>query len=229
MAVHTLKGMALAAVLLAGTTAARAQSDTTGSNTSSSSASFSTKIAPPAHATYDNKYEVYGGFNFMNFQAGQVLPKRMNFAGAEANGLYYLTTKLAVGGDYRFEGGTTPVLANPYVRNRPTVFMHTIMGGAQYRGPKNHYAAINYHAYFGAAHGIFTYSTKNLNDQQFALTGLYTNRTAPMAALGGSVDFNYTKNIAIRLAPDLIIEHFGNETREFVYVSGGIVWRIGKK
>ena len=40
--------------------------------------------------TYDNKYEVYGGLNYMNFQAGQNLPKRMNLGGGEFLGTYWL-------------------------------------------------------------------------------------------------------------------------------------------
>jgi len=36
------------------------------------------KIATAAPVTYDNKYELYGSINFMNFMAGQNLPKRMN-------------------------------------------------------------------------------------------------------------------------------------------------------
>jgi hypothetical protein len=47
-------------------------------------------------------------------------------------------------------------------------------------------------------------------------------------ALGGSVDFNLKKNWAIRLSPDLILEHFGSEWREFVAVSGGVIYRWGK-
>jgi hypothetical protein len=50
-----------------------------------------------------------------------------------------------------------------------------------------------------------------------------------MAALGGSVDINKSKNWAIRLSPDLILEHFGSETREFFAISGGVVYRIGKR
>ncbi len=49
-----------------------------------------------------------------------------------------------------------------------------------------------------------------------------------MAALGDSLDFNYSKNIAVRLQPDLILEHFGTETREFFAISAGIVYRFGK-
>ena len=54
-------------------------------------------------------------------------------------------------------------------------------------------------------------------------------RWAPVVALGGSVDINRSKNWAIRLSPDLILEHFGTGTREFFAISGGVVYRIGKR
>ena len=189
------------------------------------------KLGPSAQATYDNRYEVYGGINFENFQAGQNLPKRMNFAGAEALGAIWLTGRLGVAADYRFEGGTTPVFANP-IYNRVAVFQNNIMGGVQYRGPKGRYAAIDYHALAGVSQGKFDSATSQYHGVAPPLTpsqlGLYTNRTKPMFALGGSVDFNYSKNIAVRLQPDLILEHYGTELREFVAVSGGIVYRFGK-
>lgn len=190
------------------------------------------KLAPNAHATYDNRYEAYGGINFMNGQAGQNLPKRMNFAGAEGLGTYWLTNHLGVAIDYRFEGGTTPVFANP-IYNRVAVFENIGMAGVQYRGPKGRYAAIDCHALGGFANGKFDSATTQYHGVAPPLTaseiGLYTNRTKPMFALGGSVDFNYSKNIAIRLQPDLILEHFGTELREFVAVSGGVVYRFGKR
>ena len=48
------------------------------------------KIALAAPVTYGNKYELYGGLAFMNFQAGQNLPKRMNLGGGEITGTYWL-------------------------------------------------------------------------------------------------------------------------------------------
>ncbi len=190
------------------------------------------KLSPSAHATYDNRYEVYGGINFMNFQAGQNLPKRMNFAGAEALGTYWLNNHLGVAADYRFEGGTTPVFANP-IYNRVAVFQNNIMGGVQYRGPKGRYAAVDYHALGGLSIGKFDSATSQYHGSAPALTptqiGLYTNRTKPIFALGGSVDFNYSKRLAVRLQPDLILEHYGTELREFVAISGGVIYRFGKR
>jgi hypothetical protein len=188
------------------------------------------KLGPAAYASYDNRFEVYGGINFMNGQAGQNLPKRYNMGGAEGMFTYWATKKLGVAGDYRWDGGTTPVIS-PYY-NRVLVYQNIGMGGVQYRGPKGRYAAIDYHALAGVTKGTFDHAMNNFpggSPVTASQIGLYTNRTSFMAAVGGSVDFNYTKNIAIRLQPDLIFERFGTELREFVAVSGGVVYRFGKK
>ena len=182
------------------------------------------KLAAAAPVTYDNRYEVYGGINLQNFQAGQNLPKRMNLGGVELLGTYWLTGKLGVGAEFRGEAGTTPVFPNPYTV-RPLVVLYTGLGGVQYRGPRNQRAAIDYHAYAGFSHGDFTETPLPAG----YTVGLYSNRNAPMFALGGSLDFNRSKRVALRLSPDLILEHYGTETREFFAISGGFVYRIGHR
>ena len=181
------------------------------------------KIGPAAPVTYDNKWEIYGGINYMNFQAGQNLPKLMNLGGGELLGTYWLTPKWGLGAEWRGEWGTTPVKPNTTFNGRALVSLNGALAGAQYRGPKNQYAALNFHGYVGAMHGDFSHTADPTT------LGMYTNRTKPMVALGGSVDINRSKNWAIRLQPDLILEHFGSETREFFAISGGVVYRIGKR
>ncbi len=203
-------------LILAGAGKAEAQAAPTGSG----------KLAAAPPVTYGNKFELYGGLNFMNFQAGQALPKRMNLGGAEFLATYWVTKKWGVAANYRGEAGTTPVLANPYT-TRPLVYMNMGMFGAQYRGPKNQHAALNYHAYGGIASGVFDSTTYGI-PAQYNNVGLYANKTAPIFAVGASLDFNRSKNWAIRLSPDLMIEHFGTETREFFAISGGVVYRFGK-
>jgi hypothetical protein len=234
---------AMAGVLVLGlltAVAAQAQTSSTDTATQPVKASGLGKIGPAAPVTYDNRYEIYGGLNFMNFQAGQNLPKRMNMGGGELLGTYWLTRRLGLAADYRFEAGTTPVLANGGVapptgnggsgiNNRPLVYMNIGMLGVQYRGPKNQYVALNYHAYGGVASGIFSYSLEDADPSRIHLTGLYGDSIKPIAALGASLDFNHSKNWAIRLSPDLILEHFGSETREFFAVSGGVVYRFNNK
>ena len=140
---------------------------------------------------------------------------------------YWLTKRYGVVAEYRGEAGTTPVLANPYIQ-RPLVYMNMGLFGAQYRGPKNQHAAINFHGYGGIASGVFDSTTYGI-PKQYNNVGLYGNKTAPIFAVGGSIDFNRSKKWAIRLSPDLILEHFGTETREFFAISGGVIYRIGKK
>ncbi len=186
------------------------------------------KLAAAAPVTYDNKYEVYGGINFRNFQAGQYVPDRMNMGGGELLGTYWLTNKLGLGVDFRGDAGTTPTQPVPaeLYKGHPIVYMFTGMGGVQYRGPKNQHAALSYHAYGGVVHGVFNATADTNVASQM---GLYSNGTKPTFALGAALDFNRSKRLAIRIQPDLIIEHFGTDTREFFAISGGLVYRIGKR
>lgn len=199
------------------------------------SAQAQTKLGAAPPVTYDNKWELYGGLNYMNFKAGENLPKRMNLGGAEIAGTYWLTGKWGLTAEYRGGAGTTQVFPNAFIYgiHRPLVYLNMGLGGVQYRGPKNQHAALNYHAYGGIADGVFDAGTQGAGPgnvfnatQNAALVGLYPNKTAAIFALGGSLDLNRSKNWAIRLSPDLILEHFGAETREFFAISGGVVYRF---
>ncbi len=215
-AVKGLAGAAATLCLMAGATEMKAQDAGT-------AAPATGKLSAAAPVTYANRWELYGGIMLQNDQAGQNLPKRMNMGGVEVLATYWLSKKWGVGGDFRGMAGTTPVFPNPYTI-RPLVVMYEGMGGVEYRGPRNQRAAINLHAYAGAMKGVFNYTPLPTGYD----VGLYTNRTKPMAAIGTSFDFNRSKNVAIRLSPDLIIEHLGTETREFFAISGGVVYRFGK-
>jgi hypothetical protein len=181
------------------------------------------KLAAPPPVTYDNRYEIYAGINYQNDQAGQNLPKLVNLAGIEALGTYWVTGHLGVGADFRGEAGTTAVLPNTDP-GKPLVALYTGMLGVEWRGPKGQRAAMTYHGYGGVSHGSF-----NINDRTDEFIGLYSDRTKPFAAVGASFDLNRSKNWAIRASPDLILEHFGTEWREFFSISAGVVYRIGKR
>jgi len=216
------KGVAATAItlcLMAGTSELKAQEPA-----QTQSVGAVGKLAAAAPPTYDNRYEIYAGINLQNDQAGQDLPKRINLGGVEVLGTYWLTHRWGIGADFRGEAGTTPVFPNPYT-SRPLVVLYEGMLGAEYRGPKNNRAAINFHAYGGVVHGDFTETPLPPGEN----VGLYTDRTKPMGAVGASIDFNRSKNLAFRLSPDLILEHLGTETREFFAISGGVIYRFGKR
>jgi hypothetical protein len=247
---RAVAGILAVGLLMAGAAQGQAPGTVASPQTQTTVPITSSKIGPAAPVTYDNKYELYGGLAFMNFMAGQNLPKRMNLGGGEVLATYWLpgdhwfTRNIGVAADYRIDAGTTPVIANSGIttpdanggtgiNNRPLVYMNTVMGGAQYRSRmRNQYVALDFHGYAGVSHGVFNYSFRNLvvpESEAYAATGLYSNRTKPMAALGGSIDFNLSKKMAIRFSPDLILEHYGTGLREFVGVSGGVIYRIGKQ
>lgn len=207
-----------------------------------------TRIGPAPPVTYDNKWEIYGGLNYMNFKAGEDLPKRMNLGGAEIEGTYWLTPRIGLAAEYRGGAGTTQVFPNAeiYGIHRPVVYMNDALFGVQYRWLKNQHAALNLHGYGGIADGVFDAGTQGAGPGDVGRTaaenaclasgnsvpagvGLYCNHVAPLIALGGSLDFNRSKNWAIRFSPDLILEHFGNEEREFFAISGGVVYRFPLK
>jgi hypothetical protein len=190
---------------------------------------------PPPPVTYTEKYEVYGGINFMNGQAGQNLPKRYNMGGGEAMATYWLTPKYGITADLRYDAGTTPVLpaaqsTSPSVQTRPLVSQTIFMGGGQYHWLGNQHFGVNLHALAGATHGTFDHSNPGLSSTVFyGVTGLYSNRTSFEGVAGGSIDFNRSAHLAIRISPELVFEHFGTELREYVYVSGGVLYRFGQR
>lgn len=210
-----------------------------------------TAIAPGEYTgpDYANRYEVFGGLTFMNGQAGQNLQHRYNMGGGEGQFTYWLGRPgsssfagrhLGLAADYRFGAGTTPVLS-PYY-NRVVVMQHIVSGGVQYRWIRNRYAALDLHALAGGTYGVFDYAVNhypggspvsscpgNQQPGQRDNLGLYCNGIAPWAAAGGSIDFNESQRLAIRLSPDITFEHFGTETREFFGISMGVLWRFEKK
>ena len=244
--VHVARRLLVASPLCLALLSARAQDSTSSSSSGQTgttaapgtapmrSRTTAQQINPTRVATYDEKFEIYGGLSLMNGQAGQNLPKRYNMGGGEVMGTYWLGSHLGVAGDYRIEAGTTGVLPTPPLANtNALVIQNIISGGANYRGPKNRYAAIDYHALVGVTIGKFDHSivndpaiTPGTSPEAF---GLYTNRSSPWGAIGGSIDFNTAPRLAVRLSPDLIFEHFGTETREFFSLSGGVVYRFGKR
>jgi hypothetical protein len=228
-------------------TPAQTQQPATPGNAAPGTAPLTVRPTVYTGPKYTNRFEAYVGINLMNGQAGQLLPKRYNMGGMEGMATYWLAdpsqhrilSRVGLDADYRFGAGTTPVLS-PYY-NRVVVMQSIISGGVSYRGPRNRYVAINYHALGGVTNGIFDYATNHYpggspvsscpNNQtvgQKGNLGLYCNGSSPYGAVGGSIDFNESGKLAIRLSPDMTFEHFGTELREFFAISLGAVYRFGK-
>ncbi len=204
------------------------------------SAAAAAALAPYTGPKYDNRWDLYGGLLFMNGQAGQNIPVRYNMGGAEGMITYWLNGKLGIAGDYRFGAGTTPVVSPFY--NRITIMQHVMTGGVEYRAFKNRYVDINFLGLAGGDYGVFNWAINHYPggspvsacaaDQQpgqVGNLGLYCNHLAPYGTAGSNIDFNQAHNLAVRLQPTLIMEHFGTNTKEFFAISLGVLWRFGHR
>ncbi|HEY5056622.1 MAG TPA: hypothetical protein VII58_10710 [Acidobacteriaceae bacterium] len=200
-----------------------------------SSLASAQRIGPPPPVTYDNKYEIYGGLSYFNFKAGENLTHRMNLGGAEIAATWWLNQRWGATAEYRGGAGTTDIdpQAKVFGIHRPLVFMNDALFGMQYRWLKGQNAALTPHAYGGIAMGVFDDGTQGAGPtpgvsatSNAQVAGLYADHSAPIIAVGAALDLNRSKNWALRLSPDLILEHFGNEEREFFSISGGIVYRF---
>lgn len=219
-------------LVLAAAMPARAQSSTTTSSSDGPVAHGT--IATAAPVTYDNRYELYGGLSYMNFTAGPFAIPRMNMGGGEIMGTYWLKGltshvgpgRLGLAADVRGEYGTTQTGPNHVGLHRTLVFQNMVMGGFQMRGPKNQFFALGLHGLGGISWGNFSHGTLPAAPPE--AVGLYTNRSAPIGAIGVSLDINQSKRFAIRLSPDLMLSHFGEATDTNFAISGGILYRFGK-
>ena len=190
-------------------------------------------IAAAAPVTYDNRFEIFGGLNYMGFKAGPYLTKNMNMGGGELLGTYWLRNGagryikpnlLGLAVDYRIDAGTTPVQVNPVGLNRTLVYQNIFMGGVQLRGPRNEFAALGLHLLAGRSWANFSHGTEPAAPPQ--RVGLYGDGNAFMGAIGASVDINQSKHWAIRLSPDLMLSHFGTYTDTRFAITGGILYRF---
>jgi hypothetical protein len=230
---HRILGSALGLMMLFAVVAPAFAQDAAQSSTSNGPVAHGT-IALAAPVTYDNRWEVYGGLSYMNSTAGPLFIQRMNMGGGEVMGTRWFTgahgiigpERVGVAGDIRGEYGTTPVRVNDFHLNRVLVFQNMAMVGGVIRGPKNQFFALNGHLLGGASRGDFSHGTEPAAAPQNV--GLYTNRWAPIGAIGTSLDINISKQLAFRFSPDLMLSHWGDATDTNFFISLGFVYRFNK-
>lgn len=214
-------------------TAAQAQSTSTDTQSTPDEPVAHGTIATAAPVTYDNRFEVFGGLNYMAFKAGPYLTQNMNTGGGELMGTYWLRNGLGshikpnvlgLVADYRFDAGTTPVEPNPVGLNRTLVYQNILMAGVQVRGPRNEFASLGLHLLAGGSWANFSHGTEPASPPE--RVGLYSDGSAFMGAIGASVDINQSKHWAIRLSPDLMLSHFGTYFDTRFAISGGLIYRF---
>jgi hypothetical protein len=187
---------------------------------------------PTENVQYDYRWEAYGAGSYMRFKAGPTLPS-INMYGFNGEVTHYLREHWGWVASGRGYYGTTDVLPNPYKLTTQSVKNYMFLGGGQYRLDRNERLSFTVHALAGGNYGIFNPDVNypgggkvNPND-----VGLFKNQLAFGAAFGGSVDFNVTHRLTVRIAPEATLTDFtgafgkGGITAEYAG-SVGVVYKF---
>jgi len=187
---------------------------------------------------YDNKYEVYGGLNFMNFMAGQDLTRRMDFGGGELEGTYWLTRKWGLAAEYRGEAGTTPVLpmqASTEFTARWCIATwcssaRSIAGcrTSTRRSTCTRMAGLRMASSTQGPREPAGKSTEHSGADRSSCWSLRQPHGSDLRA-GRQRGHEPVEELAVRLSPDLILDEFGSGRASSFAISGGIVYRIPVK
>ena len=187
-----------------------------------------------SHVTYNNRWEVYGGFAYTHFDAGPSVLQGANLGGGDAQIAYYWKHRWSAVGNLRAYYGTSGAVPNPYNIMGPAVSQYMALAGPQYRWASNQHVSVSLHALFGGAYGWFS---KDLHDQLGnaippGQVGFFNDQIAFGSAIGGSFDFNRSEHLALRIAPDALLTDFSSsgkgDFKEQFGISVGLVYRFGK-
>ncbi len=183
--------------------------------------------------TYNNRYEVYGGFAYAHFDAGPNVLQGANLGGFDAQAARFFTRKWAAAANVRGYYGTSGAVPNAFDIRGPFVSEHFFLAGPEYRAASNQHASVTLHALFGGVYGRFNAALINQQGAPVdpSVVGFFNNQFAFGAGIGGSIDLNRSPRLAFRISPDATLTNFstrgqGGFVQQFA-LSVGVVYRLG--
>jgi hypothetical protein len=188
-----------------------------------------TATAPPLStdlATYNNRWDAYGGFGYAHFQTTLGVNLKSNLYGfkGQATGWLSPVVGLTAGiGDY---SGSVPLPTNAYNINSANISETLFLFGPEVRLLRDSKWTIDAHLLLGGAYGSFDSSFKSANIEPNALR-LYNNQLAFAMAMGGSFDRNIKPNWSVRVITDFQPTHYGLAFQKEFAGSVGVVYKWG--
>ncbi len=188
-----------------------------------------TATAPPLStdlSTYNNRWDVYGGFGYARFQTTEGVNLKANMYGFKGNVTGWLNPVVgftASSGNYY---ASIPLPGNVYDIKTANISEHMFFVGPTarlYRGTK---LSADAHLLLGGTYGVFDSSFKSANIEPNVLR-LYNNQLAFAMALGASTDYNVRPNWSVRLITDFQPTHYGLAFQQEFAGSVGVVYKWG--
>jgi hypothetical protein len=222
---------AVAALVLCASPRARAQGQSTASQTAGSGTYIA--VDPLANVRYDNRYDVSVGMAYGHTKAGPNLLQGANLGGLDLSGSYWLSKRWAVEGSGRSYWGTSGAAPNPYDIRGPFIAEYFFVAGPEWLGPHNKHGAILAHALVGGVYGNFE---EDLLGHSPSVAGFYNNQVAFASIVGGHFDLNRSSRWVFRVTPDALIKHYGinygNMAKQWdvnFAISAGVEYRFKQK
>jgi len=178
---------------------------------------------------YSNRWDFYGGFQYSHFNPSPArnFPAN-NLLGWNGTASVYFRPVWGIEGSFRGLYGTIDVPVNQYGVTSPTMSEHLWLFGPTVRLFRREGYAAGIHTLIGAAYGSFDKDLPpGLSPNQI---GVYNNKLAFGAAVGGWLDYNLTSvspHFAVRMIADWQPTHYGYRTQNEFAGSVGVVYRYG--
>ena len=188
-----------------------------------------TATAPPLStdlSTYNNRWDVYGGFGYARFQTTLGVNLKANMYGWKGNVTGWLNPMVGITASSGNYYGSIALPPNAYNISTANISEHLFLFGPTvrlYRGDK---FAADGHFLLGGTYGIFDSSFKGANIEPNVLR-LYNNQLAFALAAGASADYNWRPNIAFRVIADFQPTHYGLALQDEFAGSVGVVYKWG--
>jgi hypothetical protein len=175
---------------------------------------------------YTNRWDVYGGAQYSHFNPS---PGRnfqaVNLLGWTGSAVVYFRPVWGIEASARGLYGTYDPPTNQYGVGNTDMSEHLFLFGPNFRLYRRASHAAGIHTLFGAAYGSFDKGYPS--GVQPILIGVYNNKLAFGAALGGWYDYNLTPRFSVRVIGDWQPTRYGYTVQNEFAGSVGIVYKLG--
>ena len=186
------------------------------------------RLAQLVTETYTHRWEVYAGGQYMRFRPGPAL-HNSGMGGWTLGLTRYFTPRFGITADARGYYGSNslgPVNGGGYniYNARFSVFPFTI--GPQYRFYGTPKWSISGVVQGGAVYGYFDAHTNGIPPQ---LVGFYPAGIVPGGIASVDIDYNLSTGLALRIAPNVLFDHFDGNLDHNQGFLVGMVYRFGRQ
>jgi hypothetical protein len=187
-----------------------------------------TATAPPLStdlASYNNRWDAYGGFGYARFQTTLGVSLKANMYGWKGQATGWLNPIVGLTGATGNYYGSIGLPPNIHSIPTANISEHLFLFGPEFRLLRDPKYTVDVHLLLGGTYGIFNSSFPS-GVQPNALS-LYNNQLAFALAVGGAYDYNLKPNWSVRLYTDFQPTHYGLAFQKEFAGSVGVVYKWG--